>query len=360
VWAHGRLKGERFRRSLGTRSLTEAKKKIQRLLDGTDEALAEPAPDAPTIAAALGDHVTFLRNLRRDRTTIESYEGTFKAFAACCDERRFRTVNQMTNALFEHYMASRTVTPKTLAKEFKHLAGFCSRGMKLGWLETNLARTVELPKTDGVSTMPFREDEAKALLAACARLGEPEAGRGRYDAFSAEHVEDERRYAKALVLLLLGTGLRISDAVNLARNRVFIDRKGATRIRLRTEKTGVLVTLKLSHATAEALKNAPAVSDELYFWKGGDDIRFRTARSRARRMIARLGAIAGVANAHPHRFRDTWAKTALLNGTAMRTVQLVLGHKSIKTTELHYAQFVPEYQQLLDDATDAVSSRLTA
>jgi integrase/recombinase XerD len=361
IWALGRIKGKRVRRSLGTRSRQRAREIIRTLLDeGAEAKLPEPEANTPTIAAALADHLTFLRNLRRDKSTIESYEGTFKAFAACCTERLFLTVDQMNQSLFEAYMASREVTAKTLQKEFRHLASFCSRGMKLGWLETNLARKVELPKIDGVSTMPFREDEAKALLAACARLGEEETGRGRYDAFSAEHVEDERRYARALVLLLLGTGLRISDAVNFARNRVFIDRKAVTRIRLRTEKTGVLLTLKLSKPTAEALKNLPHVSDELYFWKGGDEIRFATARGRARRMIARLGAIARVEDAHPHRFRDTWAKTALLNGTAMRTVQLVLGHKSIKTTELHYAAYVPEYQALLDEATDAVCSRLTA
>jgi integrase len=61
----------------------------------------------------------------------------------------------------------------------------------------------------------------------------------------------------------------------------------------------------------------------------------------------------------PH-FRCTWAKTALLNGTPMRTVQLVLGHKSIRTTELHYAPYVIEYQQLIDAATDAVAERLIA
>jgi hypothetical protein len=44
----------------------------------------------------------------------------------------------------------------------------------------------------------------------------------------------------------------------------------------------------------------------------------------------------------------------------MRTVQLVLGHKSIRTTEVHYAPFVPEYQEMIDAAIDAVAVRLIA
>jgi integrase len=173
-------------------------------------------------------------------------------------------------------------------------------------------------------------------------------------------LDADRRYARALVLVLLTTGLRISDTLKLTRAKVFIDRKGHTRLRIRTEKTGVLVTLRLPTATVEALKNLPPVSDDLYFWKGGDDAQLCSACDRARRVIMRLGTIAGVKDAHPHRFRDTWAKTALLNGTPMRTVQLVLGHKSIRTTEEHYAPFVPEYQAMIDEATESVASRLIA
>ena len=47
-------------------------------------------------------------------------------------------------------------------------------------------------------------------------------------------------------------------------------------------------------------------------------------------------------------------------GKPMRTVQLVLGHKSISTTEKHYAPYVAEYQQKIDDATNAVAQRLIA
>ena len=165
----------------------------------------------------------------------------------------------------------------------------------------------------------------------------------------ADQIDEERRYARALVFILLTTGLRISDAVNLGRTKVFTDRETAHRLRLRTEKTGVMVTLRLPDATVRALKTLPLVSDELFFWKGGDEtpvcdrLRPRPPRDCAARRYRRCRGCA------PARFRDTWAKTALLNGAPMRTVQLVLGHKSIRTTETHYAPFVPEYQNMIDD-----------
>jgi integrase len=363
IWAVGRVHGERFRKSLGTRNRQKARQKINELLGRKAEALPEESPKAsPTVAGAIQDYLAFCEfNRRLKGSTLTSYRDTLNAFAEFCERLLYRTIDQFDLGLFEQFQAERAVTPKTMVKEFQHLTSLCARLVERGSLPINYAKKVKLPKADGVSTLPFREAEAKAILAACARLGECEGGgTGGYASYSAQQLDEERRYARALVLVLLTTGLRISDTVNLHRAKVFIDRKGATRLRIRTEKTGVLVTLRLPNATAQALKSLPPVSDEFYFWRGGDETQFATACDRARRVIARLGAIAKVEDARPHRFRDTWAKTALLNGTPMRTVQLVLGHKSIRTTEEHYAPFVPEYQEMIDAATDAVAERLIA
>jgi site-specific recombinase XerD len=70
----------------------------------------------------------------------------------------------------------------------------------------------------------------------------------------------------------------------------------------------------------------------------------------ARRTIQRILKIAGVAG-HPHRFRDTFRVGLLEKGEDLRTVQLLLGHKSSNTTERHYAPYVRSLQAILDSAT---------
>jgi integrase len=58
------------------------------------------------------------------------------------------------------------------------------------------------------------------------------------------------------------------------------------------------------------------------------------------RMVA-LGKRAGVPDAHPHRFRDTFAVDLLLRGATPYDVAKLLGD-TVDTVEKHYAPFVRE------------------
>ncbi len=75
-----------------------------------------------------------------------------------------------------------------------------------------------------------------------------------------------------------------------------------------------------------------------------------TAIGDARRTVFRVLKVPNV-KGHPHRFRDTFSVRLLEQGEDLRTVQLLLGHTSIRTTEKHYAPFVQSFQRILDAAT---------
>ena len=52
-------------------------------------------------------------------------------------------------------------------------------------------------------------------------------------------------------------------------------------------------------------------------------------------IIRKLGKRVGVKNCHPHRFRRTGATLALRSGMPITTVQKLLGHNNIETTQIY-------------------------
>ena len=75
-----------------------------------------------------------------------------------------------------------------------------------------------------------------------------------------------------------------------------------------------------------------------------------TGKWRAR--IAEVFKLAKVENAHPHRFRDTFAVSLLEVDVSIENVSRLLGHQSVRVTEKHYSPWVKTRQDALDKAVE--------
>jgi integrase len=143
-----------------------------------------------------------------------------------------------------------------------------------------------------------------------------------------------------MFLLLRWTGLRGVDAVKLTWAEVHLDQKEIERVTQKRKKrvilpmhTELLFALEAEH---ERVKPEPSAQVLLNPATG-------TAMTRPRlytRMLA-LGKRAGVAGAHPHRFRDTLAVDMLSRGASPYDVAKMLGD-TIDTVEKHYTPFVKQ------------------
>ncbi|MGC8761929.1 MAG: tyrosine-type recombinase/integrase [Bryobacteraceae bacterium] len=194
-----------------------------------------------------------------------------------------------------------------------------------GWLASSPAAGVKPPKSALTPTLPFSEEEMRRILAACDRF----PGKGRQ--------------LRALVLLMRYSGLRIMDAVTLARDRI---RDG--KLFLYTQKTATPVWVPLPPAVLEALESFVPESEQHYFWTGRSrpDAAARVWSNKLRKIFLR----AGLPDGHSHRFRDTFAVRLLENGVSLEVVSVLLGHQSIRVTEKHHAPWVQERQAKLEEA----------
>jgi integrase/recombinase XerD len=327
----GELKGKRYRHSLKTRDWKRAVKRIERLQDCPAGAAGGAMPGlAGAVTSYLGD--CRARNL--SDSTLRSYAKTLEHLSAFFAERGITLIQDIDLGTLTDFRSARKVAPSTSGKELETLRAFCAFCKKRKWMDENYAKDLSAPKEDGCPTMPYSVDEVQRILEACDQLEDD----------NPNTRERNRLYARARVLVMLYSGLRISDTVKLSRLSVNLE---SGRCLLRVMKTGVPQYVTLQPPATAALAALPR-KGEYFFWNGKSKL--ATATGNARRSIPRVLELAEV-KGHPRRFRDTFSVSLLENGEDLRTVQLLLGHTSIKTTEKHFAPFVKSFQRILDAAT---------
>lgn len=135
----------------------------------------------------------------------------------------------------------------------------------------------------------------------------------------------------AIIFLCWGAGLRISEALGLRIDEVQSDR---LMIRGKGQKERVVPLLPIvRHACLKAFEMCPFAHDSKEtFLKG---MRGETLNPReAQRMMVRLrGALGLPSDITPHSLRHSFATHLLARGTNLRSLQKMLGHSSLSTTQ---------------------------
>ncbi len=337
IWVYG----AGVRQSLGTTNWERALGRIQIMAAGGS---AKEDETERSLAMACGAFLADCAARNLGKATVQRYRVLLGYLREFCGPA---TLAEVDTGLLDRFRLSRRradageaapLEPGTVRTEIIVLRTFFRWCHNRRWIEHNPAQAVRLPKETAIGTLPFDAAEVHRLIAACDQIANPTG-------IDTEYI---RRRARALVYVLLYSGLRISDVAVLRRDA--LDSKGHLTIR-HTQKTKVPIKVLLHADAVKALAALPARNPMYFFWTGESTL--KTACSNLASTLETLGRIAGV-HATAHRFRDTFAVELLTNGADIRTVQMLLGHESVKTTEKHYARFVAAHQHLLDSATAAL------
>lgn len=162
-----------------------------------------------------------------------------------------------------------------------------------------------------------------------------------FDAVPAEDTEQNLR-DRAILELLFSSGLRVSELVNLNREHVNTKRREFT-VRGKGQKDRpVFVSVRAANAIDsylhKRLDNLPPLflnySRNTVVSNAGDYRRL-TPRS-IQRLIEKYAKLAGITkHVSPHTMRHSFATDLLMNGADIRSVQSMLGHSNISTTQVY-------------------------
>lgn len=160
---------------------------------------------------------------------------------------------------------------------------------------------------------------------------------------------------RLMILLMLDAGLRVGEVVNLIWGDLVVNMLPVHTLKIRAEttKTGFSREVPLSHRLQEAIKTWLLTTTSLDFIVAARPV-FTHIRSRdhlttrqVQRIISGLGQAAIRKQIWPHVLRHTFA-TNLMRVADIRTVQTLLGHASLTSTQVYTHPTSSDQQRAID------------
>lgn len=274
----------------------------------------------------------FLAHLAQERRasprTVEAYAAAGRRYLAFLERHRGEGISlaglgEVTAAEIRAFLAhlrsgERPLSPRSMSQQLSAIRTFhrfLDRRLGVANAAIGLVRG---PRVKPGAPRPVSEDQARGLLA------EPGLDPDRE---GWEAARDE-----AVLTLLYGCGLRISEALSLKRGDAPLGE--SLRIVGKGSKTRVVPVLPAVRAAVDAyLAAAPfssAPDEPLFRAKRGGPLTPRHVQATVQQLRGRLGL---PPSATPHALRHSFATHLLGAGADLRAIQELLGHASLSTTQ---------------------------
>jgi len=237
---------------------------------------------------------------------------------------------------------ARTHAPPSVARKIAAARAFFRYLVRRGEVEKSPAAELSLPKARRPLPTFLGVDAAKEVVEA------PEP-------YDAEGLRD-----RAILEMLYGSGLRVSELVGLDLGQIDLAQGGAATVHVLGKGNKERMVPIGSHAVT-ALGKYMAKRDELAAGAKGRaaDARavFLSARGqrlavrRVQEIVKKYGMLgAGRADLHPHALRHTFATHLLDGGADLRAIQKLLGHSSLGTTQRYTHVSIDHLMKVYDQA----------
>ncbi|MBN1929493.1 MAG: tyrosine-type recombinase/integrase [Chlorobiaceae bacterium] len=258
--------------------------------------------------------------------------------------------------LFMAHLLDKGIQPRSIARKLASLKSFYRFLVETGHLATSPLSLVVTPRLDKKVPRFLSEDEAGRMFGRF-EASEHESETVRADGKKAEIRRFEQCRDRAVLEVLYGCGLRLSEVIGLERADVDLHH-GFIKVTGKGRKQRIV---PLGEPAAEALRNYFEVRRNFFripLERAGEPSKvFVTSRGRqlypmlVQRMTQKyLTPVTESEKKNPHILRHSFATHMLNGGADLKSVSEMLGHSSLTTTELYTHVTFSRLREVYDKA----------
>ncbi len=279
----------------------------------------------------LEEFLSHLRARGRSPNTVEAYRRDLVQFAEFCDVIGASPLSMSRDEMrrFPLYLNDLGLSPSSIGRKITAVRSFYRFLLSRGYISKDPSVVLSAPKRPKRLPRPINLNVLRKMVLEW----EPE--------------KEEEVLAKDMILILYGTGLRISELLSLTPEDVDLN-AGLIRVK---GKGGKYRAVPIHPTLYSVFERRMAEGGRL----------FPIDRYRAYRLIKKaFERVAGLYGVHPHALRHTFATHLLEGGADLKSVQELLGHASIGTTEIYTKVSLQRmremYEKVWEDRTEEAKS----
>jgi len=278
--------------------------------------------------ALIFDYLDFLKNIKGlSENTAKAYQRDLRKFSKFLESIAVDGLEHITEEICSAWVADlfqNNVSARSIQRHISSAKGFFSYMKKISLVQSSPFELINSPKSPSRLPNVLSPEEVSQLLN-----------------FKPKNIQDKRDLA--IIELIYSSGLRVSEAVN-SNLSDFEENNNFLRVIGKGSKTRLVPVGRFAQNAIKIWikerKKILTIDDALF-------VNLRGGRISARSIQERLKSIAlmqGLPPVNPHMLRHSFATHLLESSGDLRSIQELLGHSSLSTTQI-YTRL--DYQHLI-------------
>ena len=279
-------------------------------------------------AALIFDYLDFLKNIKGlSENTAKAYQRDLNKFSKFLESIAIESLESISEEKCSAWIADlfqNDVSARSIQRHISSAKGFFSYMKKIGLVQSSPFELINSPKSPNHLPNILSPEEVSQLLN-----------------FKPKNSQDKRDFA--IIELIYSSGLRVSEAVN-SNLSDFEDNNNFLRVIGKGSKTRLVPVGRFAqNAIKEWIserKKILTIDNALFVNLRGNRISTRSVQER----IKNIALKQGLPPVNPHMLRHSFATHLLESSGDLRSIQELLGHSSLSTTQI-YTRL--DYQHLI-------------